>query len=325
MEAAFVWISVPAISTIGSIAVAAITALVTALASAPLRYLVDSRLLRAKAKTDFEYEERSKLRAEVGAYHGRLLEAAITLNYRLFNLGKWWKKGWLHVHGDYARPLTEGDYYFPTTVYRFMAFMSLANRFERAAIFIDSRFAEDNDQLFVFYIKALRWVLTDVALFDGLAYDMSKPTDHFFTDQFRRMCASFLTDDGDTLDLRSVEQQLLAEEHELGTVLAFFDGMEPGPLRWDRLMAFQLLLMGFINTFGYEMQRSDRDRFDRVAGQIQRPQVAANMQRWLPKLGLGADSVGEMLSLTFAQRAAAAHQGPEATTAQVSDRAEPQA
>jgi hypothetical protein len=324
METAFVWIGVPAISTVGSIAVAAITALATALASAPLRYLVDSRLLRAKASTEFEYEERKKLRAEVGAYRGRLLEAAVSLNYRLFNLGKWWRQGWLHVDGDYSRPLTEGDYYFPTTVYRFMAFMALANRFERAAIFIDSRFAEKDDQLFVFYIKALRWVLTDVSLFEGFAYDMSTQTDHFFTDQFRRTCASFLTDEDD-LDLRSVEEQLLADERELGAVLAFFDGMEPGPLRWDRLMAFQLVLMAFINTFGYDMQKSDQDRFDRVAGQIQRPPVAANTQRSLPRLGLGADPVGEMLSSTLARRAAAEHQDREATAAKMSDRAEPQA
>jgi hypothetical protein len=326
METAFLGISHTVLTaTLVSIVVAAITALATSVASAPLRYLVDSRLQRAKAKTDFEYDQRRKLRAEIGAYHGRLLESATSLNYRLVNLAANWNEGWLRVNGDYARPLTEDYYYFPTTIYRFMAFAALANRFERAAIFIDSRIAEENDQRFVLYVKAMRWALTDVALFAGLEYDISTPTDHFFTDHLRRMCATFETEDENTLDLHSLEELLLAGEHELKNVLAFFDGMEPGLLRWDRLMAFQLLLMAFINTFGYDMQKSDQDWFDRVARQIERPQVASNLQHWLPKLGLGTGSVGKVLSSTLARRAAVTDESREATTAEMSDGAEPQA
>src|SRR5215218_1723984 len=75
----------------------------------------------------------------------------------------------------------------------------------------------------------------------------------------------------------------------LEAVLRFFDGLDPDDrtrLRWDRLVAFQLVLMAFIETFGYpEIHRSEKKWFHAVAGRM-RPEVATNLLDWLPKLGI---------------------------------------
>lgn len=173
-----------------------------------------------------------------------------------------------------------------------MAFAAVANRFEREAIYIDSRIADKRGRLFLYYVKALRWTLTDVALFDGLEYSEDRPADHFYTDHFRRMCSS-LTPAEDTegpdplLDLRALED-LLGTQHDLEEVLRFFDGLDPDDqtrLRWDRLVAFQLVLMAFIETFGYEIHKTDQPWFDGVAKRMRR-ETATNLLDWLPKLGL---------------------------------------
>jgi hypothetical protein len=135
----------------------------------------------------------------------------------------------------------------------------------------------------------MRWTLTDTSLFDGLAYG-DEPTDHFYTDHFRRMCVSVVGDDDapGLIDVAALED-LLAGEHHLETVLQFFNGLDPedgSRLRWDRLVAFQLVLMAFIETFGYEIHKTDRSWFDSVAGRM-RPEVATNLLDWLPKLGIG--------------------------------------
>lgn len=54
--------------------IAVLVAARTTLATSPVKYLFDKLLHRAKAKTDYEYEERKQLRAKIGTYHGRLLE-----------------------------------------------------------------------------------------------------------------------------------------------------------------------------------------------------------------------------------------------------------
>ena len=286
MPAAFLGIDDPNVS---AAIIAVLVAVATTLATSPVRYLVDSRLQQARARADYEYEQRKELRAKIGGYHGRLLETATSLNYRLGQIYAKRSEHWLNVEGDYTKRWPR-HYFFNSTVYRFMAFEGVANHFEREAIYIDSRIAEPTDRLFLYYVKALRWTLTETALFDGLGYG-DDPTDHFYTDHLRRMCASVWKDNGEGLvDLRAFED-LLAEEHELEPVLKFFDRLDPDDsrqLRWDRLVAFQLVLMGFIETFGYEIHKTEAKWFDAVAGRM-KPEVATNLHDWLPKLGIGKD------------------------------------
>jgi hypothetical protein len=103
------------------------------------------------------------------------------------------------------------------------------------------------------------------------------------------MCGSVWKDDGGGLvDLRALEDAL-SGDHELDEVLGFFDGLDPDDksrLRWDRIVAFQLVLMAFIETFGYEIHYTEQRWFDAVAGRM-RPEVATNLLDWLPKLGVG--------------------------------------
>lgn len=268
-----------------------LVAAITTLATSPIKYLFDKLLHRAKAKTDYEYEERKQLRAKIGSYHGRLLEAAVSLNYRLNQIYDKRAKGWLNVQGEYTKRWPHHQF-FNSTIYRFMAFVAVANRFEREAIYIDSRIAGKRDQLFLYYVKALRWTLTDVALFDGLDYSEDRPVDHFYTDHFRRMCSSLTradeTEGPDPLLDLSAFEGLLGTQHDLDEVLRFFDGLDPENatrLRWDRLVAFQLVLMAFIETFGYEIHRTDQMWFDRVAKRMRR-ETATNLLDWLPKLGI---------------------------------------
>lgn len=269
--------------------IAVLVAFITTLLASPVRYFVDRRLQRTAKEAEYEFEQRKKLRNEIGSYHGRLLEAGSALHYRLIQIYDKRHKRWLNVSGRY-RERYPRHYFFNSTVYRFMAFAAVANRFEREAIYIDSRFADPTDRLFVFYIKALRWALTDTALFDGLEYG-DDPTDHFYTDHLRRMCASLWKDNGEGLQDLSALEDTLATEHELEPVLVFFDGLDPDDasrLRWDRLAAFQVLLMAFIETFGYEIHKSEERWFDAVAGRMRR-EVATNLLDWLPKLGIEGD------------------------------------
>jgi hypothetical protein len=275
-------------ATTAAAVVAVIVAFVTALATAPVRFVAEKRLHRAQAATDYEYAQRKELRAKIGTYQGRLLEAAANLNYRINEIYRSRSKGWLNVSGDYTKRWPRG-YFFNSTVLRLITFVALAESFEREAIYIDSRIANPTDRLFLFYVKALRWALTDTALFDGLGYSEDAPTDHFYSDHLRRMCWSVWTGDKWTLvDLRALED-LVAGEHELAALLEFIDGLDPDDrerFRWDRIVAFQLVLMAFIETFGYEVHKTEQNWFNGIAARM-RPEVATNLLDWMPKLGIG--------------------------------------
>lgn len=312
--------------------VAGFTAVATTVTAGPLRLWVDQRLQRSKAKTDYEFEQRRELRQKVGGYRGRLLEAATSLNYRLDNLrenrresvGGDCSEAWLDVKADYASPSTE-RYYFRSTVYRFMALIAVANRFERAAVYVDPRFGEPEDELIVFYVRALRWALTDPKLFARLVppYKASEPTAHFYTDELRRMCATLTREDDELLDLHDVEK-ILEGEHELLSVLKFFDGLGQPSLKWDRLMAFHLLLKAFINAIGYTANRSEQIWFDDVAQVIHEPQVARNLEDWLPRLGLVHDAGARQISIAVQRRLVSPKTAVKKLPLAVEDGSEPQ-
>ncbi len=124
-------------ATTAAAVVAVIVAFVTALATAPIRFVTERRLHRAQAATDYEYDQRKELRAKIGTYQGRLLEAAANLNYRINEIYRSRSKGWLNVDGDYTKRWPRG-YFFNSTVLRLITFVAVAESFEREAIYIDA-------------------------------------------------------------------------------------------------------------------------------------------------------------------------------------------
>lgn len=245
----------------------------------PLRYAIDKRALRHKLSTEYEYEQRKKLRDLIGRYQGRVLEAATDLNYRIWNLYKNESAGWLQ----------EGGYYLTSTVCRFLAFFAVVRQFEREAVFVDSRIAEKQDLDFVKYLKALVWAVTDVDLFNGLNYDTSCATDHFFRDDLRVACDLCCADGNQLIRLDELASRVeQGDHHEFDWVARFFEDLNSAEdrFRWDRLVALDLVLMAFINAFGYKMQRSDLAKFVEAARHVRHRKVLSNIVEWLPKLGL---------------------------------------
>jgi hypothetical protein len=278
-------------------AMSAIVAFVTTILSTPVRYVLDKRALQHKLRSEYEYEQRRELRQLIGRYHGRLVDAADSWHNRMNNLYTHQAEGRLDVQGNYE----ERDYYFTTTVYRFLALASLARAFEREAFFIDARIAEDNDLDFVRFVKAFRWLMTDLGLIEGLEYEAWLARDHFLTDRFRVICDGCVVD-GNLLTLTELEQRA-GKDPELEPALEFFDGLraDEDRLRWDRLVALHLAVLAFLNLVGYEMQRSSDEYFARVAGQFRHPEVRANLAVAVQRLGLTANAEGVRLARTLAE------------------------
>lgn len=300
--------------SLAAIGLFALSALILSAARAagksPVEYLFARRLHRDKIDVEYEYEQRKELRARIGQFHGRLVEAASAMNYRLLNLEKnrkrYIEEGWLRREKAPLRLLRRRrydgyGYYYRTTVARFLMLAALSNKFEHEALFIDSRIAEPTDRTFLFYVKAFGWAMTDVELFRGLTYNSSESTDHFFTDELRRICMNVSKDDP-SLDPRSFHELFMGDS-DFASAISFFDDLRPGQLRWDRLMALQLLLMAFLNRFGYpDIHMSDESWFEKVASQIHHRAVAENLSAWMPRLGLKDDEEARRIDAALKRR-----------------------
>jgi hypothetical protein len=283
--------------------VAAIVSVITLILGAPLRMWVERHLQTFRLKSEYESEQRKELRSLIGRYHGRLVAAAESFHQRLRNLYVYEDRRWLDSpETDFKdrRWLDSHDsYYFKTTQYRFPCVCSLARAFEREAYFIDSRIAEQSDFDFLKFIKAFLWATTSAALFKNLGYDETKNTDHFFADQIREICDHFCSSSDMLLSFSEFEQSL-RETETFDAVGEFFHGLHASEarLRWDRLVVYDLMLMAFLGTVGYETQYPANAKLAEVARRIRHPEIRRNMIGRLANLGL--DSQPEMKRVTAA-------------------------
>lgn len=258
-------------------------AIVSLLVSAFVTWVAKRWETRDTAEITYRYEQRKKQHEVIGRHYGRLVAAANTLGYRMWNLYINGARGWLARGGD-----GECDgYYFRSTAYRLMHFFALVRSAEKEAILLDGRIASPKDYLFLNYIDAFHWVMTDTALFKGVPYDHATQRDHFFADEFRRYC-ELCSHGEDSLTFNGFLTGPYVNP-ALSPVLDFLDGLacDEVRFRWDRLIALHLLLQAFLNDFGYRRQQASRGRFDDIAAQIQNAKILANLEYWLPRHELG--------------------------------------
>lgn len=295
-----------------TVAVGLASALIGALGlllSAPLQHRLSRRSLEHKLQSEYEYEQRKELRKLIGRYHGRLVEAADAWRNRMDNLYDHQAEGRLAVDGNYSEP----EYYFGTTVYRFMTLAALARQFESEAFYLDARIAEKADLDFLKYVKAFRWMMTDLALIRGIHYEAWEARDHFLNDRYRGLCDAFARE-GELPTLAEFESRA-GRDAALDPALCFFDGLraDEDRLRWDRLVAHHLLVMAFLNRAGYDMQHSDDADLARAVGQLRNPQVGANLVHVIDELGLSGEVNAQRVQETLRARSdVAARLGPSA-------------
>lgn len=261
------------------------SAAVSAVVSSAVAYFFKKGENRHKVKVEYEYEQRRKHHELIGRYKGRLLNAANSLMYRQWNIYQNDTRGWL------KRDVGDGrdGYYFSSTVYRFLCLCGLVRQLENEAIMLDSEIAKEADFSLLKYTAMLHWVMTDVSLFEGIAYDDAEQTDHFFSDEFRQYGEKCLVD-GKLLNFSEFKAGPYTEG-DVERVLQFFDGLRRNEerLRWDRFVALHLVLMAFTNTFGYDWQYSSVDKFEKVAGQMKNREILGNLVRWLTRHHLNFD------------------------------------
>lgn len=148
----------PATTTGTTITVSAIVALiVTAAINAFFRFASADFLSERKAARDYKYDQRRRQNALIGAFDGRLLEAAMDLSERLQNITRAVRP----ADPAWLTPREDGSlgYFYASTVYRFITLMRLAIAFDREAIYFEPAITAARDLRFIRYAKAFQWVM----------------------------------------------------------------------------------------------------------------------------------------------------------------------
>jgi hypothetical protein len=146
-----------------------------------------------------------------------------------------------------------------------------------------------------------------VRLFRGADYEENVPTDHLFRDQLRSLCTVDLPED-EPLTIDYFRDHIVgAAKH--AALFDFFAGFSKActPLRWDRIIVVELLLMAFLDTLGFaEFHKSTKDEFCLTALELETDVVRDNARWWIPQLELPPGDANDKLESALRQFSVAA-------------------
>lgn len=234
--------------------IAAGTSLATVIVFKPL---VDKHLLVFQLKQNHIAEQSRKVKEHIALHKGRLLKTGELLNSRLKNFAKNHHEPWLTLNGDY----NSNSHYIDTTVYRFLAFFAEIKLIEKDLIYLDTTISQKNDLRMLKYFRLFHEIMCDVDLFKGYEYDKNFPKDHFFTTPFYSLSNNIINNNK-VIDLDVYLDRKKEILLKIPLLYKFFDGISPTEerLRCERLKVFHLILIAFLNEYGYDYQKTDKEK-----------------------------------------------------------------
>jgi hypothetical protein len=234
--------------------ISAIVSIVTVLLSFLLKTWFERYFFIFKLESEHRYKQKKKIKDVIARNKTPLLDAAESLNNRLWNFATNYKKGWHNLSGsmDPSR-----HYYLASFTYRFMSFFAWVRKVESQMIYLDGTIASRDDLNFLKFLRLLDQIMCDAALFTGLEYDDNISRDHFFKNNFVHMCECFWKND-EIMSYSDFKNNVGQCLDEAAPVIDFLSGICPEEqrFRWDRLQALHYVLLLFLNSYGYDFQRT---------------------------------------------------------------------
>ncbi len=240
-----------------------ITAVLTVIITIALRSWYEKRFHIFKLESEHRYTQRKKIKEILSTNKIQLLNCCESLNHRLWNFSTNYKHNWHLMKGDYSN--VERNYYFSSFIHRLLSFYAWVQIIENKMVYIDTTISSKEDLSFIKYLRLFPQIFCDVILFKGMEYDESTATDHFFRNAFTEM-AECMIDDDHVISYSEFTNKISEYSNTLHQIYLFLDGISPNEdrPRWDRLQAFHIILIAFINSFGYDFQYTSQEKMKNI-------------------------------------------------------------
>lgn len=216
-------------------------------------------------KTEHKYSEKRKIKEILSEHKMTLLLSAEELNYRIWNLYTNYKEEWHNSSGDYYTGIS--GYYTSSFLYRISVFYAWIYKTENEMKFIDTTYADKKDLEFLKYLRMFQKILcrADTIIKFDKEYNPSVQKDHIFFNQLSSQCKNLININNFTDDV--VFMDWLSGYHNV--FFSFLDNINPDEdrYRWDILHLLHILLISFLNSYGYDYQKTNNKQLQKLLSQ----------------------------------------------------------
>ncbi|MBO2659712.1 hypothetical protein [Shewanella algae] len=225
-----------------------------------------------KIRTEHRYEQKKKIKEAISKYKVPLIDAAESLNHRLWNFSGNCSKDWLTFK---PKEKIKDKYYLQSFCYRYLVFFAWCRKIEKELVYLDSTLSDKDDLYFVKYLKTMQNIFCDVSLFDGRNYDSEHAVDHFFKDQLLSMADSLITESG-VVSFSEFQTWNISKYKKVSDYFSTISKNQDCN-KWFALHGFHFVLMAFLSKYGYDYQKTSKCKLEQLRDNTPQNLVANNL------------------------------------------------
>lgn len=246
--------------------IVAITTIFTFFVGLFSRNMVETLLVKSKLNTEHRFNQRKKVKETLSKYKIQLLSACEEFNHRMWNFSKNHSEKWHYVEGKYNN---KDNYYFHSFVYRFLAVFAWVKIIEKEMIYFDTTIADKEDLDFVKFLKIFSKIFCDLNFIEDKNIYDGKKKDHFYKNDFDHF-PDILIEENRVKTYSSYLSEITTyycNREKIDKLYEFFDSLDPlekDGKRWDRLHFFHIIIIIFLNEYGYDFQKTNKEKMKSI-------------------------------------------------------------
>lgn len=238
-----------------NIIVSIITAAVTAILTTIIKSYVDDWNYQKKLQKDLDFEQQSKVKTTISKYKGQLINALDSLHNRLKFLAR--PEGQEMLNSGTAEEKYDIRM---STLYRFLSSFAWIQKINDELIHFDPTKAHEDDLIMMKFFRVFPHVFQDKEMEEGMT-NAGNPDSLILRNTFEETYKCMLNDKG-VDSYTEFLKNYPKNKSQIEAVEKYFTDFKPSEesTRWERVYTFHLLIMGFLNKFGYDFQQTEEKK-----------------------------------------------------------------
>lgn len=273
--------------------IAAVTSLITLGLTLIFRPWIESLTHKSKVQIDYDYEQKKRVKDTLAVHKIQILNSADSLKGRIANLfSNEESLDWISVNGNFQNT---DNYYFHSTTFRILDLLARIVHLNRELVYMDTTIASNEDTVFLKYLKVIQLSFQKYNLFDGLegelTFDILERDVIYRNDLEELSELLFDTEFGKIMSISGYKNLVELDSSKFRIIHEFLDGISPNEnrLRYDRLVVLYLVLIPFLDRFGYDYQKVSNEKIKNIISRLKKKGVLPNFTNLIERYHLSKE------------------------------------
>lgn len=230
----------------------------------------DKYMYSYRLNKEYSFKQQMAIKEKLATSKTPLVKAAEELNYRLWNFSGNISNNW-HVVKNLSDLSDPNQYYYiKSFVYRFLVFLAWLEQSEKDIYSFDFSVADEDDKLYLKYIKTMRHFFCDSSLLSNLNNDNQHQMHHFFSDQ---LCVyiDYVRDiEGNIIPYVQFKEKIEKDSSIIMPIIRYISETRQNAnnCNYNIWISFHMFLMLFLNKYGLDYHVTDRKKFADISSNV---------------------------------------------------------